>query len=329
MIKSKSTEKRLAYKPIMFPWALEACEIQQKMHWVPQEIDLLADLAEFELLEPKEKNVLLYVLRFFTQADVEVGRCYLDYYIPVFKAPEIRMMLTAFANMETIHVSGYSYLISSLRLPDKEYSEFLKHKEMLDKYDYMQGFNIDNPQSIALTLAIVSGFVEGFTLFSMFAVLLYFSSCRPEGRKLQGVGQIVSLSIRDEALHCKSIMKLFHVYIEENKNTINKEKLYEDIYANCRKLVEMEIAFINFAFSEGSLSGLSKAQLTEFIYYLADLRLKQLGLNHIYGVSVNPLKYMVENLFKEQSNFFETTPTNYTKGDIENAENAFSDIDSM
>ena len=316
----KTTDKRSVYKPIQFNWALDACDAQHKMHWLPYEIDLLSDLNEFnQVLNAHEKGVITNILRFFTQADLEVGRAYIDYYLKIFKCPEIRMMLTSFASMETIHVLAYSYLITSLRFPDSEYKAFLQYEEMTAKYDYMQSFDPNDPFSIALTLAVFSGFIEGMTLFSSFAILMYFPVRRAQVSKsaLHGVGQIVSFSIRDESLHCISVIRLFHEYVKENKNTIDIKKLHDEIYSHCRQLVEYEFAFIDLVFAEGELEGLSVKDLKNYIYYLADLRLKQLGLKPIFGFEKNPLEWTNTFLFpQELANFFELTPTNYTKGDF-------------
>jgi ribonucleoside-diphosphate reductase beta chain len=314
----KTTATRKVYKPISFPWAIESCEAQHKMHWMPYEIDLMADLNEFyNEISDSERKILIQILRFFTQVDVEVARCYVDYYLKIFQCPEIRMMLLSFASMETIHVLAYSFLITSLRLPDSEYSAFLEYEEMVAKYNYMQSFNVNDPQGIALTLALVSGFIEGLVLFSSFAILLYFSLLRGNYKKscLKGLGQIISFSIRDETLHCLSIIKLYHTFVKENEDKIDKKKLHDDIYTNCKILIEQEMRFIDLAFQAGELEHLKTYDLKEYIKYLADIRLKQLGLAPLFNITVNPLTWMDSILFpREIANFFEVTPTGYTKG---------------
>lgn len=316
----RTTDKRNTYKPMQFEWAFEAFEIQNKIHWVPTEIDLLSDLHEFNYtLTDLERHIITQVLRFFTQTDMEIARAYIDYYLPIFQCPEIRMMLSSFAAMEATHMNGYAYLNTSLRLPDREYSAFLQYKEMVDKYDYMQSFKQDDPQGIALTLAIVSGFVEGMTLFASFAILMYPSVLRGQFSKscLHGVGQIVSYSIRDETLHCFSMIKLFHQYVKENIKHINYEALVEDIYQHAEKALNLEVAFLDLIFENGELEYVSKKDLTLYITYMADLRLGQLGLEKRYGIESNPTPWTDTFLyFKELANFFETTPTSYAKGDF-------------
>ncbi len=80
------------------------------------------------------------IFRFFTQSDVEVNNCYMKHYSQVFKPTEVLMMLSAFSNIETIHVAAYSHLLDTIGMPEIEYTAFLSYKEMKDKYDYMQTF---------------------------------------------------------------------------------------------------------------------------------------------------------------------------------------------
>ena len=89
------------------------------------------------------------IFRFFTQSDVEVNNCYMKHYTQVFKPTEVLMMLSAFSNIETIHIAAYSHLLDTIGMPEVEYSAFLRYKEMKDKYDYMQGFDVDSKPAIA------------------------------------------------------------------------------------------------------------------------------------------------------------------------------------
>lgn len=323
IIDNKTTSKRAVLKPLAFPWAWDACEKQHKMHWLPSEVSLSNDLHDFKIkLTEEERNLVIQILRFFTQADLEVGRCYIDYYLQVFKCPEIRMMLTSFASMETIHVMGYSYLMTGLKLEDGEYSKFLAYKEMTDKYDYMQGFSLASPQSIALTLAIVSGAIEGVVLFASFAILISFSMRRADSC-LNGVGQIVAFSMKDEILHCLCMIRLFKTYIKENEQVIDYGKLTRDVHEHYDKLIIMEDKFIDLAFVNCELDFVNSHELKLYIRYLADLRLSQLGFPCLYNQRENPIPWINDFVFpREVVNFFETTGTAYAKPGTSNVKDA-------
>src|SRR5919205_660174 len=149
------------YKPFHYPWAYDAWLMQQRIHWLPEEVPLADDVKDWRnKLTDSERHLLTQIFRFFTQADVEVNNCYMRHYSRVFKPTEVQMMLAAFSAMETVHVAAYSHLLDTIGMPETEYSAFLHVKEMKDKYDYMQEFNVDSKPAIAKTLAVFRAFVH-------------------------------------------------------------------------------------------------------------------------------------------------------------------------
>ena len=311
------------YKPFQYPWAYEAWLTQQKVHWLPEEVPLGPDVNDWaNVLTPEEKNLLTQIFRFFTQADVEVGNCYNRHYAQVFKPTEVCMMLTAFANMETVHIAAYSHLLDTVGMPEVEYSAFLKYKAMKDKFDYMQGFSVGNPYEIAKTLAAFGAFTEGLQLFASFAILMNF----PRHNRMKGMGQIVTWSVRDETLHCDNIIKLFHTYISENQG-IWKPRLWRELRGICEEIVEHEDAFIDLAFEMGPVPGMTADEIKSYIRFIADRRMMQLGLEPIYGTTKNPLPWLDEVLNAvEHTNFFENRATEYSKASTSGTwEEAFND----
>ena len=121
------------------------------------------------------------------------------------------MMMSAFASMETVHIAAYSHLLDTIGMPESEYSAFMKYKEMKDKYDYMQGFDVKSNHDIAKTIAVFSAFTEGLQLFASFAILLNF----PRHNKMKGMGQIVTWSVRDETLHCNSMIRFLKILLKK------------------------------------------------------------------------------------------------------------------
>jgi ribonucleoside-diphosphate reductase beta chain len=298
------------YKPFHYPWAYDDWLMQQRIHWLPEEVPLADDVKDWQLtLTDNERNLLTQIFRFFTQADVEVNNCYMRHYSRVFQPTEVQMMLAAFSNMETIHIAAYSYLLDTIGMPETEYSAFLQYKEMKAKYDYMQQFGVSTPKDIAMTLAVFGAFTEGLQLFSSFAILLNF----PRFNKMKGMGQIVSWSVRDETLHCNSIIKLFRTFVQENPEVWNDD-LVQNLRHACATIVEHEDAFIDLAFELGGVEGISGDEVKKYIRWIADRRLSQLGLDAIYNIEKNPLPWIDEIMNGvEHANFFESRATEYTK----------------
>ena len=303
-------EERLVYKPFRYPWAYEAWHTQQQIHWLPEEVPLAEDVKDWEKnLSDAEKNLLTQIFRFFVQADVEVNNCYMKHYSQVFKPTEVQMMMAAFSSTETIHIAAYSHLLDTIGMAEVEYSAFLEYKEMKDKFDFMRKWGVETKENIAKTLAVFGAFTEGVQLFASFAVLLNF----PRFNKMKGMGQIVTWSVRDETLHTESAIKLFRTFVSENPEVLTPE-LEKDIYKACETVISHEDAFINLAFELGGVKGLEAKQVKDYIRYIADLRLTQLGMEKLFDIKEHPLPWMVEMLGGvEHTNFFEGRATEYSR----------------
>lgn len=314
------------YKPFNYPWAYDAWLTQQRLHWIAQEVPMSDDVKNWKKdLTENEKHLLTQILRFFTQADIEVNNCYMKHYSRVFKPIEVQMMLSAFSNMETIHVDAYSHLLDTLGMPEVEYKAFMQYKEMKDKYDYMQQFNTGSKSDVAKVLAIFGAFTEGLQLFASFAMLLNFQRFG----KMKGMGQIVAWSVRDETLHTESIIKLFLTFIKENPRIWN-EAFKKDLYEACDTIIRHEDAFIDLAFQfEGAIQGITPNDIKSYIRFIGNRRLKQLGLEPRYEVQSNPLPWMDEILNSpELVNFFENRATEYSRASTHGSwEEVFAEID--
>ena len=303
-------DAKATYKPFDYPWAYEAWQTQQRLHWLPEEVPLAEDVRDWaQKLSDGERNLLTQIFRFFTQADVEVNNCYMKHYSKVFEPTEVQMMLAAFSNIETVHIAAYSHLLDTIGMPEVEYSAFLRYKEMKDKYDYMQQFGVSTKPDIAMTLAVFGAFTEGLQLFASFAMLLNF----PRFNKMKGMGQIVAWSARDETLHANSIIRLFRTFVREYPDSA--QGLEPKLRDALNIIVEHEDAFIDLAFSLGTIQGLKSNEVKSYIRYIGDMRLAQLGFEEPeFGIARNPLPWMDEMLNGlEHANFFENRATEYSK----------------
>jgi ribonucleoside-diphosphate reductase beta chain len=318
-----------SYKPFRYPWAYDFWKKQQQVHWMPEEVPLGEDCKDWATkLSDNERNLLTQIFRFFTQSDVEVNDNYMERYSRVFKPTEVKMMLSAFSNMETIHIAAYALLLETIGMPDAEFSAFLEYEAMRDKHDYMQRFGVATEADILRTLAMFGAFTEGLQLFASFAMLMNF----PRLNKMKGMGQIVSWSVRDESLHCEGMIKLFHEFADETGALTQSVK--DDIVENCRTVVMLEDKFIDLAFEMGEVEGMCAADIKAYIRYIADWRLRQLKLPALFGAKEHPLPWLTEILNGvEHANFFEARATEYskgaTKGDWHGADGVWASFDKM
>jgi len=311
--KYKITDTRTYFKPFAYPWAYDAFLLSEQMHWLHGEVPMLDDVADWKnKLTKEEKSFLTHIFRFFTQGDIDVAGAYIDTYLPIFKHPEIRMMLSSFAGREAIHIAAYSHLIETLGMPESTYNEFLEYSEMKEKHDYTQSFvGTLSGKNIAEQIAVFSAFTEGMQLFSSFVMLLNFSRFG----KMKGMGQIISWSIADESHHCDSMIKIFRTYISENKELWTDE-LKSKIYSAAEIMVTQEDKFIDLAYDVNEHEGLSKSDVKQYIRYIADRRLISMGLKGIFKVKKNPLTWVDGMLGVTHGNFFETKITEYSKASL-------------
>ena len=315
------TGTREYYKPFDHPWMFDYYVQQNQMHWFPEDVPLHTDVKDWQELNESEKNLLTQIFRLFTQSDVDVSTGYVDRYMRIFKKPEARMMMGAFNNMESIHQHACSLLLDTVGMPEIEYKAFSEYSVMLDKHEYINNIKVSpkDKKSIAKALAVYSGFTEGLQLFSSFIILLNF----PRFGRMKGMGQIITYSIRDESLHVEAMTKLFRDYIQENIE-LWTDDLKKEIYQACRDMVDLEDRFLNLVFEMGNIEGLTQAEMKQYIRYIADRRLLQLGLKPNYNVKDNPLTWLDDVLGVEHQNFFEGRATAYMKaglrGDVNKTE---------
>jgi ribonucleoside-diphosphate reductase beta chain len=319
----------IGYKPFRYPWAYEFWRKQQQVHWVPEEVPLGEDVKDWaSKLNDQERNLLTQIFRFFTQADVEVNDNYMERYARVFKPVEVKMMLAAFSNIETVHIAAYALLLETIGMPETEFAAFMDYQALRDKHDYMQKFGVETDADILRTVAMFGGFTEGLQLFASFAMLMNF----PRFNKMKGMGQIVTWSVRDESLHCEGMIKLFHAYAKETNALTRSVK--DDIVDCCKTVVGIEDRFIDLAFEMGPVQGMTDVDIKQYIRYIADWRLGQLGLPKVYGVSEHPIPWLTAILNGvEHANFFEARATEYskaaTRGDWYGGEGVWSNFDTM
>jgi len=296
------------YKPFHYPWAIDITTRHEKAHWIEDELDLSEDVSDWKggKITPVEKEYITNILRLFTQSDVAVGQNYFDQFIPKFKNNEVRNMLSSFAAREGIHQRAYALLNETLGLSAEEYHAFLEYKEMADKIEYMMESDVNTMRGLGQALA-KSVFNEGVALFASFVMLLNF----PRFGKMKGMGKVVEWSIRDESMHVEGNSKLFKVFCQEHPRIVDDE-FKAEIYEMSRQIVKLEDKFIDLAYKMGEIEGLEKSEVKQYIRYITDRRLIQLGMKPNFRVKDNPLPWLEWVLNgADHTNFFENRVTEY------------------
>lgn len=313
----KILQKRTNFRPFAYPIAFDFFEKQQKAHWTPSEVEMDADVHQYHTeFSAEEKHAITTILKIFTQTENIVA----DYWTNVigkwFVQPEICMMANTFASFEAIHAQAYDKLNTALGLDTKEfYLSFLDDENLKKKTQFIESkMEISSIKDIPLSLAVFSGFTEGVSLFSSFAILLNFQRFN----KLKDVANIISWSIRDESLHSSAGCWLFRTLVSEMQ--IGKQEmanLENQVGEVAKQIHDMEMMYIDKIFLKEELEGLSKNDMKNFIKHRINQKMRDLGFSDIYknlptdtvGAWFNPLNQAVEFV-----DFFEARSTNYVKG---------------
>lgn len=300
------------YKPFRYPFAVDMTVEHERMHWTEEEIDLSDDVVDWRLhLKPTEKDFVQQILRMFTTSDINVGSFYYDNLIPQFRNNEIRNMLGSFAVREGTHQRAYALLNDTLGLPEGDYAAFLSYKEMADKDEFMREASTSTKAGLAKALA-KAVFNEGVSLFASFVMLLNFQR---RGR-MKGMGKVVEWSIKDETKHVEGVAWLFRQVCADHPRIVDDE-LKKSIYDMARMCVVLEDHFIDLAFNVDAIEGIRKAEVMDYVRFIADRRLTMLGLKEIWGIEKNPLPWVDVILnAPDHTNFFENKVAEYEVGSL-------------
>lgn len=297
------------YKPFTYAWCMEIIDKHEKIHWGAWEAKLQEDVNQWKMgkISEVEKNHITQILRLFTQSDVVVAGNYCDLFIPKFKNNQIRSMLLSFANREVTHQIAYALLNDTLGFSDSEYSAFLEYHEMQKKIEFMKDNDTSTMAGLGKALA-QSTCNEGMSLFSAFVMLLNYQRFG----KMKGMCEIVEWSIRDETLHVEGMTKLFREFCLEHPRVVN-DKFKSSIYEMFIQAVELEDKVIDLAYAMGEIEGLKKEEVKQYIRYIADRRLNNLGLKENWEIKENPLPWLDWIINGDSfKNFFEGTVTDYS-----------------
>lgn len=287
----------------------------ERAHWVPDEADMSQDVTQWKdgTISDSEKQHIKMILRLFTQADTNVCAGYVEKLLPIFKNADARMMLLSFANREVTHMLGYKRLNDTLGYDSHEFmSEFLEYKEMKDKHDFMiEDIDLRSNKNKAEYLG-KQILMEGVNLFGSFAQLLDYS----QQGKLPGTISINQWSIIEESWHVEGLSELFKYFIQENPSIVT-EDFKKTLYDTARKIVQMEDEFINLCYSVHVSKTLPQQDLKNYIRYMCDYRMQQMGFKAQFGIEKNPLPF-VEAITGDGvfGNFFEATITAYSKDSL-------------
>ena len=299
-------------RPLRYPQAFELYKNLNQNLWNPYEVPMAKDVEDWNNCSKPEKQVMSKVLRGFTIAEGLIADNWSCGIAPRIPVAELQLLFKQFSYQETIHETAYDHLEATLGIDTHE--EFKQDKIAQQKLASI--FEFSREDNLALNLAVFGAGVEGTSLFASFAILLSFNNIN----KFQGVGTIISWSAIEEGdCHSRVAIQLYHELINDYPEMkVEDSVLYESIDL----IVQNEIAFINHCFGEyDSIPSISKKEALDFILYRANIKLKELGLEPQYDVTIEDVERIL-TFFNSliggsaSTDFFavKTNGTSYTAG---------------
>jgi ribonucleoside-diphosphate reductase beta chain len=311
-------EKDYNLYPSEYPWARELYDQAVANTWFPHEIALKEDLDDFETMTDEEKHALEFIMSFFNPAELIVNRVLALGVYPYIKSPDCHLYLAKQMWEEANHCVSFEYVLETFPLDrEKFYNHHMDVDSMVKKEEFIQKY-MDRMTSKKLDIESDEGkrdfirnivayniVMEGIWFYSGFMVLLSFR----QRNKLRNLGSMIGWVLRDESLHLKFGINLLLNILEENADLVTEDfaKEIRDIVVEG---VELEVKFNEDLFPNGIL-GLNADYVNQYVKYVADRRLEELGFESHYNVQ-NPAKWMATSTdVLELVNFFEQQNTNY------------------
>ena len=316
--------------PMRYKWAREHYKSGVANNWTPEEVSMQLDIELWkkqgkDALSADERRMILWNLGFFSTAEsLTANNIVLAVYNHITN-PESRQYLLRQAYEEAIHTDTFIYCCDSLGLdPDEIYNMYETIPSIKAKDDFVveftksvldPNFKTDTTENIQKFLHDLIGFyviMEGIFFYAGFAMILSMK----RQNKMVGVGEQFQYILRDESVHLSFGINLINTLKDENPEAWTKE-FQSGIVAKIKKAVEYEQNYVDDAMPNGFL-GLNPQSVKDYVEYIADRRLKRLGLPTVYNKK-NPFPWMSEIIdMPKEKNFFETKVTEYkTSGSLE------------
>jgi ribonucleoside-diphosphate reductase beta chain len=311
--------------PLKYHWAWDKYLAGCANHWMPQEVSMSRDIAQWKnstALSDDERLIVKRNLGFFTTADsLAANNIVLGTYRHI-TAPECRQYLLRQGFEEAIHTHAYQYIVESLGLDESEvFNAYQEVASIKAKDDFLIPFiNIltdpdfktgtpEADQQLLRSLIVFACIMEGLFFYVGFVQILALG----RQNKMQGAAEQYQYILRDESMHCNFGIDVINTIKLENPH-LWTAAFRDEIKGLMQHGVELEYQYAEATMPRGVL-GLNATMFKEYLRFIANRRCTQIGLDVLYPGATNPFPWMSEMMdLKKEKNFFETRVTEYQTG---------------
>lgn len=311
--------------PFKYEWAWQKYLDGCANHWMPQEINMTADVALWKSndgLSQDERHIVMRSLGYFSTADSLVANNLVLAIYRLITNPEARQYILRQAFEEAIHTHAYQYCIESLGMDEGEvfnmYREVpsvaakaswsLQHTQALSDPMFRTG-TMESDQELLRNLVAFYCVTEGIFFYCGFTQILSMG----RRNKMTGVAEQFQYILRDESMHLNFGIDVINQIKIENPG-LWTEAFQQEVRQMILEGTELEVMYARDTMPRGVL-GMNASMMEEYLHFIANRRLAQLGLKEQFAGAQNPFPWMSEIMdLRKEKNFFETRVTEYQVG---------------
>ncbi|MDA9556064.1 ribonucleotide-diphosphate reductase subunit beta [Vibrio sp.] len=335
-------------------------EKQLSFFWRPEEVDVSSDRIDFNKLPEHEKHIFLSNLKYQTLLDSIQGRSPSVALLPIVSIPELETWIETWSFSETIHSRSYTHIIRNIvNNPSEIFDDIVENENILKRakdisfyYDELikytsdyhrlgEGSHVINDQKLVISkqelkkklyLCLMSvNALEAIRFYVSFACSFAFA----ERELMEGNAKIIKLIARDEALHLTGTQHMINI-LRNGQDDFSFMQIAEECKDDCFKIfkdaAEQEKEWAEYLFKDGSMIGLNKDILCQYVEYITNIRMQAVGLPAAYPeANTNPIPWINAWLSSDNVQVApqEAEISSYLVGQIDNeiSPNAFQDFE--
>ena len=295
-------------------------ERQLSFFWRPEEVDVSQDRIDFQALPAHEQHIFLSNLKYQTLLDSIQGRSPNVALLPLVSLPELETWIETWAFSETIHSRSYTHIIRNivanpaqvfddivineqirLRADDiaHYYDELITHTQLWQllgegQHDFngrQYDLSLRNlKRQLYLCLMSINA-LEAIRFYVSFACSFAFA----ERELMEGNAKIIKLIARDEALHLTGTQHMINL-MQQGKDDPEMAEVSRECRADCQALfvraAEQEKEWADYLFKDGSMIGLNRDILCQYVEFITNVRMQAVGLDAPFAERQNPLPWI-------------------------------------
>ena len=309
------------YDEYKYPIFERLTKTQLGYFWRPEEVSLQKDFGDFKNLRPEQKHIFTSNLKYQIMLDSVQGRAPAMAFLPYCSLPELEACMECWSFMEMIHSRSYTYIIKNV-YPDvgevfdtiltdpnilqraesvtNSYDTFINAAHEWDtgnlwkddrKGSFLASYEMKHLKRLLYRAVANVNILEGIRFYVSFACSFAFG----ELKLMEGSAKIISLIARDENQHLVITQNILNKWSNGDDPEFAEIAREEEanVIAMFKKCVDEEKAWANYLFKEGTMIGLNEKLLHNYVEWIANRRMKAIGIKPIYDVSAknNPLPW--------------------------------------